>query len=610
MISKKNEYGHSSPAGKRGNMAFTANDITINGFLRIFKDIVGSKKRAGIIAIQDNPKDLLKRAKHYGTQYKNKSWGWTSNIWSRSAKQSVIINTDAELQGPHKELMLRVLEHILCQPMIQVDANLGEPGSKAEMKCRLYCDPQFPDIAYRWQQLNFKGDPSAEPDATLFFIPHYLENPNVPGKSDMLRVIRFPNHNYSIVTGSSYQGETKKGFLSHWIYHVYKKGGSGEHASLKEFTVRLKNGKEKRIAMCVWGLTGSGKSTHGLYILDKHTAPIFKKNFGIDISRFIYDQVVKNDDIVGVFKDQVVSPEKGSWTKTEGVGDTQVGIYRAAMSPDALHENTEWNEKCDVSFEGKLFQYHGRPNQNSRTVLMLKDTGYFDGSVDSSRPLNMAAFVSPGYTSDYAWMKIKDCDFAAKVLADGRTVGHPAQSRVGVGEVKYATRYCLPFTMGIGNAEHVKRFHGFMKQRSGTDNPISAYLVNTTGRIGTEFDWAEEEFGKEKIQIPKTRFKEINSKIKPVGGTGPTIEETELFLFQAAREDVEYESHPVWGDKVLVPKNVPGISKERLKELNPFTYHSMEEMKRFLRSQIKISKYFLSQQCPGLPDNIFNAMDF
>ena len=591
-------------------MAFTSNDMTINGFLKIFKDIVESKEKSNIPAIQNNPKNLLKRAQFYGTQYKNKSWGWTSNIWSRSAKGSVVINSDEDLKAPHKELMLRVLEHILCQPMIQMDANLGEPGSKAEMKCRLFCDPQFPDIAYRWRHINFEGDPSAEPDATLFYIPHYLGNPNVPGTSEMLRVLRFPNHNYSIATCSSYQGEVKKGFLSHWIYHVYKKGGTGEHASLKEFKIKTKDGKKKKVIMCAWGLTGSGKSTHGLYIVDKNNKDIYKKEFGIDVSKLISDQAVKNDDIVGVFADQVVSPESGSWTKTEDVNKTQIGIYRAARSPHALHENTEWDENGDISFAGKLFQHYGKPNQNARTVLRLKDTGYFDGSVDSSESLNMAILISPGYVSDFAWVKLNNCDFAAKVLADGRTVGHPAQGRQGVGQVKYAARYCLPFTMGVGGVEHVKRFHGFMKERLNSGNPMDTYLINTTGRIVAEYDWVEEEFLKKKVQVPKTKFKEINGKIKPVGGTGPSIEETELFLFQAARGEVEYENHPIWGDRVLIPKNVPGISPERLKELNPFTYNSQEEMKRLLRSQIEVSKIFLDKQCPGLPEEIYNAMDF
>jgi phosphoenolpyruvate carboxykinase (ATP) len=591
-------------------MVFTTKDITIASFLEIFKNNVEKKEKAGIVAIQKNPKNLLKRAQFYGTQFKNKSWGWTSNIWNRSAKGSVVINSETELLEPHRELMLRALEHMLCQPMIQVNANLGEPGSKAEMRCRLYCDPQFPDIAYRWAKLNFKGDSSQEPDATIFFIPHYLENPSIPGKSDMLRIIRFPHHKYTIVTCSSYQGEIKKGFLTHWIYYVYQKGGTGEHAALKEFTVKKKNGKKKKIVMGVWGLTGSGKSTHGLYIVDSNTAPLYKEKFGIDVSGFISGQAVKNDDIVGVFKDQVVSPESGSWTKTEDVNKSQIGIYKAAMSPHALHENTEWGDDGNVSFKGEVLQYYGKPNQNARTVLMLKDTGYFDGSVDSTAPLNMAIFISPGYNSDFAWIKIDDPDFSAKVLADGRTVGHPAQGRQGVGEVKYEARYCDPFTMGATNAEHVIRFHGFIKERENTDNPIDIYLVNTTGKIGAEYDWVEEEFGREKIKIPKTRFKEINGKIKPVGGTGPSIEETELFLFQAARGEVEYEPHSVWGGKVLVPKNIPGISKERLRELNPFSYNSLDEMKALLKAQIQVSKFFLSKQCPGLPDYILKAMDF
>lgn len=591
-------------------MPITLKDITIDSFREIFEQIVRDKERAGITAIQNNPNDLLERAKSYGTRYKNESWGWSSNIWSRSAPNSVQVNSDGDLQLEHQQLMLNVLEHILCRPLIQVDANLGSPGSKAEMRCRLYCDPQFPDIAYRWSQLNFPGDPNANPDVEIFCIPHYLENPNVPNSKEMLRVIRFPNHNYSIVTASSYQGECKKGFLAHWILHAYRKGGTGEHASLKEFTVRKLNGTEKRVVMCAWGLTGSGKSTHGMYVVNEHTAPLFQEKFGIDVSEFVYDQAIKNDDIVAVFEDQVVSPERGAWTKTEGVDEHQIGIYRAAMAARALHENTEWDAEGNLSFAGKLFQYRGRLNRNARTVLMLEDTSYFDGRVDSSEPLNMAVFITPGYLTDYAWVKINDADFAAKVLADGRTVGHPAQSAKGVGEEKYASRYCSPFTMGVGSADHVHRFHGFLKKREGTDNPIEVYLINTTGKVGTEYRWMKIERDGETVNIPQPVFEDKNGKRKPVGGIGPSIEETELFLFQAARGAVEYQPHPLWGDKVLVPAGVPGISRERLNALNPFTYHSAEEMKRLLRTQIETSKYYLGKQCSGLDKHIYEAMDF
>lgn len=591
-------------------MIIRSEEITVCNFLDIFKKIVKKKETAGISAVLNNPKDLFEKAKFYGTNYKNGSWGWASNIWNRSAAGSVVVEKDEDLRVEHTQLMQRVLEQILCKPMIQVDANLGQPGSKAEMRCRLFIDSQFPDIGYRWKELNFPGDPTKEPDAVLLCIPHYLENPNVPGGHEMLRVIRFPNHSFTVVTASSYQGEVKKGFLSHWIYHVYKKGGSGEHASLKEFTAKRVDGKNKRIVMALWGLTGSGKSTHGMYTINSKTAPAFKEKFGVDMSKYITEQVIKNDDIIGVFEDSVVSPERGAWTKTEDLDENQEAMFKAASSPRALHENTEWDEKGNVSFAGELFQYHGKPNQNARTVLILEDTGYYDGSVDSSGPLNMAVFISPGYISDYAWLKINDAAFAAKVLSDGRTTGHPAQSRKGVGEEKYESRYCLPFTMGVGNAAHVKRFHDFIKKREKGDNPLEIYQISTTGRVGAHYDWIEANLGDKKVKLPKAKFEEIGGKIRPVGGTGPTIEETELFLFQAARGAVRYDPHPIWGSKILVPVEIEGLSKDRLAELTPFHYRSAAEMKRLLKAQILTSKFYLEQQCPGLPKNIFNAMDF
>jgi len=585
-------------------------EITISSFKEIFAENVRQKEAAHIVALQRNPTDLLERAKGYGIHYRNGSWGWCSNIWHRSARNTVVVDSEEELRSEHRDLMLSVLEHMLCRPMIQVDRNLGSAGTPSEMRARLYCDPQFPDIAYRWGELNFPGDPSAEPDAVMFHIPHCLSNPRISENGEELRVLRFPHHGYTIVTVSSYQGETKKAMLSHWIHHVYRRGGTGEHASLKEFTIKRVDGRLKRIVMCAWGLTGSGKSTHGMYIINEVTAPAFIERFGVDPREFVSDQTIKNDDIVGVFEDRVYSPEKGSWTKTEGVDEHQFAIHRAGMAARALHENTEWDAEGNVSFEGALFQYRGVLNQNARTVLMLQDTGYFDGNVNSTEPLNMAVFISPGYNSDYAWLKLNDPTFAAKVLADGRTVGHPAQSLKGVGEEKYETRYCRPFTMGASSGAHMRRFHEFLQKREHTDNPIEVYQINTTGRVGSKYEWTEHMLGDERVIVPKAVFEDVNGKKKPIGGTGPSIAETELFLFQAARGAVRYEPHPIWGEKVLVPVEVPGISKARIRKLNPFNYRSEQEMRELLQAQIRVSKYHLTHQCAGLPEEIRDAMDF
>ena len=587
-------------------------EITIENFKESFKSIIELKERSGITAILNNPPDLFERAKLYGTRFRNGSWGWASNIWHRSAAGSAVIERDEDLRYEHKLLMLRVLEHILAQgPLIQVDAILGKPGTEAELKCRLYCDPQFPDVAYRWSQLCFPGKPEEDPDVEIFCIPHYLGNPKNPETGEMLRVLRFPHHDYSIITCSSYQGEVKKAFLSHWIYKIYQRGGTGEHAALKEFTVKTVNGDKKRVVMCIWALTGAGKSTHGLYVFDEQNAQMYERQFGVNPLDYVSDQALKNDDIVAIFKDRVIGAERGSWTKTEDIDEKQVAIWRAANSPRALHENTEFGPEGNPSFRGELFQYFGMFNRNARSVFFLEDTGYFNGDVVSSGPLNVAVFITPGYFTDYAWVKINDIAFAAKVLADGRTVGHPAQSRELAGLVRFVARYALPFTIGVKPTAHIIRFYEFLKEREEKNNPVEIYQLNTTGRVGTKYRWVKKNVEGKELTVPEPIFVLTPDGVKkPVGGTTPTVEETQLFLLQAVRGAVKYAPHPIWGEKVLVPVQVEGIPERRLQELNPLTYRSLDEMRNLLKAQIQLSRIYLEKHCPGLPEFILNAMDF
>lgn len=585
--------------------------MSIKGFMETFEKVTQLKQKSGIIAVLKNPSNLFQRAQQYALHFKNGSYGWASNIWHRSAAGSVVIESDDELKDEHKFLMMRTLEHILAQgPLIQVDCYVGSPDSPVKMHARLYCDPQFPDIAYRWSQLNFPAPSDENPDATLIVIPHYLGNPNVPGTREMLRVLRFPHGNYTIVTCSSYQGEVKKGFLTHWIYHVYKNGGCGEHASLREFTVKTVTGSSRRIVMCIWGLTGAGKSTHSMYVFDENNRQKFIEKFGIDPTEYVSDQVLKNDDILAILDNRVYGSERGSWTKTEDVDRSQQPIWRAASSPRALHENTEFDSEGNPSFKGELFQYCGLLNRNARSVFYLEDTGLFDGDINSSAPLNTAVFISPGNLTDYAWCKLEDPCFAAKVLADGRSVGHPAISISSIGKELYETRYCLPFTMGVSSSAHVIRFYEILKRQKENGKPVDVYLLNTTGRIGAEYDWIDEKLGEETYRMPRTRLTSGENGIpKPVKGVSPSIDETELFLLQTVRGAVIYEPHPIWRSKVLVPTHVEGLSEERMKQLNPFTYRDMEEMRRLIEAQVIKSKYYLSVQAPSLPASIFNAMD-
>lgn len=596
---------------KLGKIIPPVEELTPEKFKETFRKILELKRKAGLIAIRDNPPDLFERAKMYGTQYGNGSWGWASNIWSRSAKNTVVIERDKDLKYEHKLLMLRVLEHILAQgPFIKVDGYVGKPGTRAQMHATVYVDPQFPDLAYRWKQLVFPAPPDEKPDVEVFVVPHYLGNPNIPGTDRMLMVMRFPHHYFTIITVSSYQGEVKKAVLTHWIFHVYQRGGTGEHAALREFTVKTVDGEWKRIVMCVWGLTGTGKSTHGLYVWTENNAKKYVEQFGINPLDYVKDQVIKNDDIVAIFEDKVIGSEAGCWTKTEDLTPEQEAMWRAAMSPRALHENTEFDKRGYPSFKGELFQYFGAPNRNARSVLKLEDTGYFDGDVESSGPLTTAIFLSPGYFTEWAWAKVTDPALAAKILADGRTIGHPAQAKEVVGRIRYVARFAQPFTMGVPNTAHVVRFYKYLKKRIEKGDPVEVYVFNNTGRIIAKYYWTEKKFGDKVLEVPEPVLVERDGRPRPVGGERPTIEETELFILQAVRGAVKYGPHPVWGEKMLIPKEVPGIPAERLKQLEPTTYLTMEEFKRLLKAQIEVSKYWLDKNCPGLPKEIYEAMDF
>ncbi|ACB07075.1 phosphoenolpyruvate carboxykinase (ATP) [Candidatus Korarchaeum cryptofilum] len=579
-------------------------DLNPDSFREAFRKIVEMKRKAGLIPILDNPPDLFERAKLYGNQYRNGAWGWASNIWSRSAANTSVVDDDGELKYEHKLLMLRVLEHILAQgPLIKVDGYVGKPGTKVQMHARVYVDPQFPDIAYRWSQLVFPAPPDGDPDAELFVIPHYLGNPKIPGTENMMMVIRFPYANLTIVTVSSYQGEVKKGVLCHWINFVYGKGCTGEHAALREFTVKMGDGSWRRVVMAIWGLTGSGKSTHSFYAWDERNSRIFIERFGINPLEFVKDQVIKNDDIIAICDERVYGSERGAWTKTEDLDETQTAMWRGAMSSRALHENTEFDERGMPSFKGELFTYFGKPNRNSRTVLYLEDTGFFDDVV-SSGPLTTAIFLSPSYFTSYAWMRVRDPAIAAKFLADGKTIGHPAQAKELVGKVRYVPRFS-EFTIGVSDSMHVLRFYEMLRRRD-----VEVYVFVTTGRVGAEYKWVEREIKGVKISVPEPIFEESDGRIRVRGGSKPTIEEDELFILQSSRGVVEYEPHPFWGDKVLVPRKVPGLSDSRLKELKPTSYYSMKEFEELLRAEIEESKIWLRFNCPELPDEIVNSMDF
>ncbi len=164
--------------------------------------------------------------------------------------------------------------------------------------------------------------------------------------------------------------------------------------------------------------------------------------------------------------------------------------------------------------------------------------------------------------------------------------------------------------MGVTNAEHLHRFREILHLRRAAGEPIQVYQINTTGKVGAAYEWDTVQLNGEEYEMPRVRFEQTPDGPRAIGGTGPSMEETEVFLIQAARGAVRWTPHPIWGEKVLAPLSVPGITDQRLQELNPFTYRSPTEMERLLHAQVILGKYYNDIQCPGLHPDIYTAMDF
>ena len=583
--------------------------MTIESFIETFHGILDWKRSAGRVAYYDNPSEetLRRQAEFYGERYANDSLGWASNIWSRSAASTAVVEDSSQLHEQHKFLMRSALEYVLApNTLIKVDGVYGQ-NEKVRVHCRVWCDARYPDLPLRWKALTSPADKGGAPDMEILMLPGLWAPTTMPGSDGRrpLFIIRFPHNWFTLETVSSYMGELKKACLTHWIYHVYLKGGTGVHAGARTFRVRDVDGRWRDIGMGVWGLTGSGKSTHSMYVFDEGNADRYRER-GVDVLDLVRDQYVRNDDIIALFPEAAYGSERGSWTKTEDLDHRQVVMYRACMSPRALHENTGMGPDGNPNFLDDTLKYRGSIHVNARTVASMEDMRpNFEGSIDIGFPPNMAVFISPGFLADYAWVKIEDANFAAAVLAAGRTLGHAAQAAEVVGQERYVPLY-NPFIIGATPADHVHRFRDIKVERdrraaeTGEDT-LECYLINTTGRVGTKYVM--------KDGRPEVVFEWRRGKKRPIGGEGPSIEETELFLLQAARRAVKYEPHSLWRGRVMVPVEVPGLSLERLEELNPFHYRTMEEMRRLLQLQIKKAKGVFDARVRGLDAEIFHAMD-
>jgi phosphoenolpyruvate carboxykinase (ATP) len=304
--------------------------------------------------------DLREPALQTGTQSKFGSWGWRSAVSSRIAEKTVNLGTEKtrefHLTDEKKKIIAsapaeldKVLHLMETMPFVRLRRQMGE-NSEYNPKCNLYistADLKNIRLAYMWGFTMGPPTKAPGPEFTLIHIPeeHHIRQ----------QALVLPDYNLTLVLGSDYMGEDKKGFLRNGMYAADAQGMLGLHAGTKVVIIRdAKTGKLKRYGVFLFGLSATGKSTWSCHQL------------GLDWSKG-ERTLVCQDDICFLKNDgSAYGSEQNYFVKTDVDSKLQEAMYNALVHRSALYENV-------------MIDADGRPDfldenlcGNGRAVIMKK----------------------------------------------------------------------------------------------------------------------------------------------------------------------------------------------------------------------------------------------
>jgi len=304
--------------------------------------------------------DLRNPSLQTGTQTKYGSWGWRSSVSSRIAEKTVnlgtektrefhISDTKKSIISKAPEELDKVLHLMETLPFVRLSRQMGN-NSEYNPKCNLYistADLKNYRLAYMWGHTMGPVTKAPGPEFTLIHIPeeHHIRQ----------QALVLADHNITLVLGSDYMGEDKKGFLRNGMYAAGELGMLGLHAGTKVVVIRdAKTNKLKKFGVFLFGLSATGKSTWSCHQL------------GLDWSKGERTYVCQDD--ICFLKDDgsAYGSEMNYFVKTDVDERLQEAMYSALVHKSALYENV-------------MINADGRPDfldenlcGNGRAVIMRK----------------------------------------------------------------------------------------------------------------------------------------------------------------------------------------------------------------------------------------------
>ncbi len=513
---------------------------------------------------------VRERAERFGQLTEFGNYNFVSSVRNRSAGVTVYVGSEAVLQkspsDDQKRILaempdtLRKLERYLQRaPLVCIERTMGDNPS-FNPHCTVYVSTQRRDsgrLPYMWGETLFPYRPTAPgPDMTLIHVPEWEERNR--------QMLVFPEESVTIVLGSDYVGEDKKGFLRMAMWWGKQEQKLGVHSGSKIVRALDPNGKMHRYGMLLFGLSATGKTTHSA-----HDHGLGEGDEGIEVVQ---------DDVCFLCSDgSALGTERGYYLKTDGLDPhSQPILYKGATERNSILENVM------VDADGRVDFHDETLTSNGRCVVQMSDLAPHASERINLPPVEeidglLLIFITRRNTILPMASKL-NAEQAALAFVLGESVESSAGDPLKAGESVRVVG-TNPFIVGDESAE-ANWIYDFIKRH---EDKVQAYLINTGG-VGEV---------RERNPDGTTTVKREVSRIQ--------IPETSSIFRAIVRNAVDWTEDPHFG--ALVPKAIEGMD---LRKFDPQVYYSDQEIEDFAE-QLRRERREYVERFPDLHPAIVEA---
>lgn len=461
---------------------------------------------------------------------RNRSAGLTVYIGNEKVRQKGLTREQQEILKKWPKTMKLVARYFQKAPLYYIPLTMGH-NDTFNPHCNLIISRYRADyvrLAYMVYKTLFERSDRPGPEIYLVDLPEWQEKDR--------QILVFPEEHLTIVLGSDYYGEIKKGFLRMGMYLAKEHNMLGLHAGAKMIWARGGDGRIKKLGMIIFGLTATGKTTHSC-----HHHGLLEPGEKVRIVQ---------DDVIFLKKSgETFGTERGFYIKTEGLNpDVHPLLYKAATSKNAILENVM------VDYTGKVYFDDDVLTGNGRGIIQFDDLGEWRNEEINLPPIRdldklIIAFITRRNTVLPIVTKLNKAQAAGAFML-GESVessgGDPRRAGESIRVVGMN-----PFIVG-DDADEGNWFYDFLEEN---ENSVECYQLNTGG-VGelavTESD------GTKRIVRKATRVE---------------IHEMASIIRNICRGTIKWRKEAYFN--TLVPEEVEGVDMKRFELRN---YYSEEEI--------------------------------